>query len=194
MFEDYFTTQPLDYDEFANQLYEEGDTRTPAYLHGGICGVLAGGQTESAEDVLAALDQALDTEIRGALAELSQRLVEATRSALSDDSFEFQLFLPDDEEPMPDRLRALGEWCAGFMAGYALAVADTGQDGLGEEVAEVLRDVAAIAEVDVDVDGEAGDDADGEESEHYYFEITEYLRFATLNLYLDALTARDEAG
>ena len=84
-------------------------------------------------------------------------------------------------------LIALGDWCRGFMAAYALVLVEPEGAGLGEEVAEILKDIGAIA--DVGLSGEEDD----EEAEGSYFEITEYLRFATLNLYLDN-DSRGEAG
>jgi uncharacterized protein YgfB (UPF0149 family) len=178
----------MDYSEVAEQLFDHGLASTPSHLHGAICGVLCGGFVGEPEDSLGAVAQALDDDLHGVLAELCIRLVAATRSAFGDENLEFQLFLPDDEDVLALRLRALGEWCRGFLAGYAVAVSDPGQEGLGEEAAEILRDLAAVAEVE---DTEADTGAE-EDAEHDYFEVTEYLRFAVLNLYLDGQAAMAE--
>ena len=171
--------QPLDFDDYANQLLEQGLQASPALLHGGFCGVLAGAAGHEADYCLAAVSQALEIDIQGELAESSLQLVAASEQAMADESFEFHLFLPDDEVEIELRVQALADWCRGFMAAFALAPAEPEGSSLGEEVAEILKDIVAIAEVGFD------DEEDAEEAEHSYFEITEYLRFATLNLYLE---------
>jgi uncharacterized protein YgfB (UPF0149 family) len=177
--------QALDFDDYANQLLEQGLLESPAHLHGGICGLLVASPLKP-DHCLAALSQALGLDIRGELAGSSLQLIVATANALADDEFEFHLFLPDDETSIEQRIASLADWCRGFLAGYATAVSDPGADGLGDEVAEILKDVSAIAEVGMD------NDIDAEEAESSYFELTEFLRFATLNLAQDALQ-REEA-
>jgi uncharacterized protein YgfB (UPF0149 family) len=180
--------QPPDFDEYADLLLEQGLQVSPAALHGGICGVLVGGGEREADYCLAAVSQALEIDIRGQLAESSLQLIAASERAMADDSFEFHLFLPDDETEIEIRVRALGEWCSGFMAAFALAVTEPARTGLAEEVAEILKDIAAIAEVGFT------DEEDEEEAEHNFFEISEYLRFAVLNLYLDNDARRGDPG
>jgi uncharacterized protein YgfB (UPF0149 family) len=55
---------------------------------------------------------------------------------------------------------------------------------------EILRDLAAIAEADTD------DLDEDEETERSYAELTEYVRFAVLNAYSDAMISDgdDSAG
>ena len=90
--------QPLDFDDFANQLLEQGAEQSPSHLHGGICGVLCGGGARDAEYCLAAVAQALNLEIHGELAGSCLRLAAITIQALQDEEFDFHPFLPDDEE------------------------------------------------------------------------------------------------
>lgn len=179
--------QPLDFDDFANQLLGEGAQQSPSYLHGGIVGIYAGAGPVSAEHCLAAAGQALELGLHGELAESSLRLADITRRAMQDEEFDFHPFLPDDETEMSQRVQALSDWSQGFLAGYALVVAqDSTGAGLGEEVSEVLRDVSAIAQAGHD------EDAEEEESEESYFELTEYLRFASLNLFMNRLAEMED--
>ena len=192
MFEDYFSTdQPLDYDEFSNQLFEQGLADTPASLHGAMCGVMAAGGRREPDYCLAAVSQALELDLHGALAELCLRLVQATQTALANEDFDFQLFVPDDEVDITIRVAAVGDWCSSFMVGFALMVAQTEPAGLDDETSEILRDMSAIAGIEADVDA-AEEEDDEEEAEHNYFELTEYLRVATMNLYLERLTSSEE--
>jgi uncharacterized protein YgfB (UPF0149 family) len=194
MFEEYFDgQQPLDFDDLANLLLEQGSQESPSRLHGGICGVLAGGGSQEPDYCLSAVAQALDMEIYGAIADYGMRLVSITLAALSNEDFDFHLFLPDDEVPMEQRLQSMAAWCNGFLAGFALVIADPASDTLGSEGAEILKDMAAIAEVEPpseeDEDEDEDEDAE-EEAERGYFELTEYLRFACLNLFIE----RDDAA
>lgn len=178
--------QPLDFDDFANQLLGEGAQQSPAYLHGGIVGIYAGAGPVSAEDCLAAAGQALDLGLHGELAESSLRLADITRRAMQNEEFDFHPFLPDDEAEMTQRVQALSEWSQGFLAGFALVVSED-RAGLGEETGEVLKDMAAIAQAGHD------EDADEEDAEGDYFELTEYLRFASLNLFMNRLAELEDA-
>ena len=175
----------LDFDEFANQLLEQGAEQSPAHLQGAICGILAGAGARDPEYCLASASQALELGLHGELAENCLRLADVTLKAMADDGFDFQLFLPDDEVEMEHRIQALADWCSGFLAGYSMSVADPGTGALDEEAAEVLKDIAAIAEATVDAE------RDPDEAENHFFELTEYLRLATLNLFVNAVDARD---
>jgi len=182
--------QALDFDGIANQLVEEGVANSPAYLHGGISGVFAGAGNVPAEDCLAAVSQALELGLHGELAQSCLGLCAATELALRDEGFGFQLFLPDDEEDIELRVGAVAEWCRGFLAAYALVLprAPAGSEGAGldEETGETLRDIAAIAEAGFNAEG------DEEEAEGQLFELTEYLRFATLNLFMNRLLEAED--
>jgi yecA family protein len=173
--------RPLDFDDFANQLLAAGAQESPAYLHGGLCGVYAGAGPVTPEDCLAAVSQALDMPLQGELAESCLQLAGFTAAALEDEEFGFQLYLPGDEVDIDQRVQALSDWCRGFLAGYALVATSDSDAGLDKESGESLADIAAIAEAAVDAE------ADDEESESHYYEISEYLRFATLNLFMNRL-------
>ncbi len=175
----------VSFDELANQLLVEGADRSPAYLHGGVSGVYAGAGPVAPEDCLAAAAQALELNLQGELAESALGLATATLAALLDEEFGFNLLLPDDDTDIETRVQALAEWCQGFLAAYALVISTGSAAGLEDEVAESLRDVAAIAEATVDAE------ADEEDSERDFFELSEYLRFATLNFFSQRQDALD---
>jgi hypothetical protein len=184
--------QAFDFDDFANQLLAEGAEQSPSFVHGGICGVYAGAGAVDPEDCLAATGQSLELGLHGELGESSLRLADITRRALEDEEFDFHLFLPDDEVEVSQRVRCLSEWCQGFLAAYALVVSQTDGSGLDEETSEILKDIGAIGQADPDRDADEADDE--EESESHFFELTEYLRFATLNLFMNQVMDAEEAS
>jgi yecA family protein len=105
---------------------------------------------------------------------------EETRSVLDDEtSFAFDLFLPDDETPLPDRTDALGKWCQGFLYGLGQGRADL---AWLKEYDELVADILEISKVD------AGSVADDDEES--YSELTEYLRVGVQLLYPGASPPR----
>lgn len=96
---------------------------------------------------------------------------ELTRSALIDSDYGFQLLLPDEESPLGQQLEALRNWCQGFLYGLGscLQTADWSQESL-----EIVKDIAEFAHLD--------SNAEGEEAENDFMEITEYVRTAIIYL------------
>lgn len=175
--------QVFDFDEVANQLLEQGVQSSPSQLHGCLCGVLAAGAAPEAEVGMAALNQALELDLHGELADQIMQLYTVTAASLSDDEFDFHPLLPDDSTDIALRTEAMAQWCRGFLAGYAQVSAGAGgqRAALARDSGEILTDFAVIAEAGVDEDSEE------EESESSYAELVEFIRFAALNAYMDAV-------
>ncbi|MEP4148973.1 MAG: UPF0149 family protein [Halioglobus sp.] len=171
----------FDIDELANHLLEQGLQSSPSSLHGCLCGLLAAGAPAQAEAGLALMTQALEINLHGELAGQMLQLYQVTGAALEDEEFDFHPLLPDDDVDIETRTIAVADWASGFLTGFA----QVNQAQVGQDSSEILRDFAAIAEAAVD------EDNDEEEAENAYMEIVEYLRFATLNIFMDS---RAEAG
>ncbi|MCB1701431.1 MAG: UPF0149 family protein [Pseudomonadales bacterium] len=178
----------FDFEEMSNLLLEQGQAVSPADLHGCLCGLLAAGASHEAEAGIAGLNQALDVDLYGELAEQVMALHVATAQSLEDDEFDFYPLLMDDGADLASRTSALAGWCRSFLAGYAQAgtAGASARSTVPADTNEVLRDLAAIAEVDLD------ELADDEESEKNYAELAEYIRFAALNAYADRLVSGGE--
>lgn len=179
----------FDFDELADHLVEQGLAASPGQLHGCLTGQLCAGAASTPEVGLDGLAESLHVVVHGELAERLLQLYATTAAALVDDEFSFHLLLPDDETDIAERTESLGAWCQGFLAGFAhVSVAQgVAKEGMSEEVSEILRDVAAIAEAGVD------EDEDEEESEGSYTELVEYLRFACINVCME-LSEADPNG
>ncbi|MGZ8956180.1 MAG: UPF0149 family protein [Methylovulum sp.] len=104
------------------------------------------------------------------------RLFEETRHLLASDEFEFDLFLPEDDTSLIERVDALKSWCRGFLFGVGSGATASNWP---KEAREILKDIAEFTKLDAN--------AEGEEDERALVEITEYLRSAVLLL-------RDELG
>lgn len=185
--------QIFDFDELANHLLEQGLQSSPSDIHGCLCGLLAAGAAVEPELALSALIETLDLELRGELAGQVMQLYTISAAALEDEEFDFHPLLPDDEADIETRALALAGWCQGFLSGFALVSAgasSASENAVSRDSAEVLKDFAAIAQAETNSE----DREDEEASEENYFELVEYLRFATLNVYLDSRSDADTSG
>jgi len=172
----------FDYGQLADQLMDQGLDASPADLHGCLCGLLAAGADGQAEAGVDGLNQALEIDIYGELSEQAMALYVASHVALNSEEFDFYPLLPGDDTDIAVRVAALADWCRSFLRGYGHASsAGSGRGNPGGDAAEILEDLAAIAEVDLE---ELEQD---EESEQNFMELSEYIRFAALNIYSEVL-------
>lgn len=166
----------FDFEELANHLLEQGHDTSPSTLHGCLCGLLAAGAPYQAEAGLSLLSQALDMSIHGELAGQLMQLYQVSAAALVDEEFDFHPLLPDDEVDIVTRTAALAAWASGFLSGFS----QVNRTQVGQDSSEILKDFAAIAVASVD------EDEDEDEAEGSYLEVCEYLRFASLNVFMDS--------
>ena len=172
-----------EFDELADMFLRLGALQSPSELHGYLVGELAAGNDLSAEhwvqhgfewvegnDEPQPLDQ-----------ELMMALYQATLAQLQSGMLDLQLLLPDEDSAMEQRLECLGQWCLGFLSGFA----STRQ--YSDEINETLTDLAAISQVAMESDDE---DLDQEQD---YLEVSEYVRLTAVNLYLDSQQAKQPA-
>ena len=104
---------------------------------------------------------------------------------MNDSDAEFELMLPDDDEPLEARVEALGTWCQGFV--YGLAVGGIKEDTeLPEDSKELIKDIIEISRAGYVVDDEAEIavmEDDDEEDEVAFMEVSEYVRMGILLIY-----------
>ena len=145
---------------------------TPAELHGGLAGWLAGGGEPVAGWTARVLaDAGLPAPEPGSPLDA---LREATSAHLADPALGFALLLP--EAATAERANALFDWCRGFLGGFGLAAG--AQPPLSEEGSEALADLANLARADVD---------EGDDDEDALAEIEEFVRVAVLLLHGDCV-------
>src|SRR4029453_13790567 len=129
-----------------------------AESHGCLCGALCTVQQYTVESWLDELVPDADESLADERAPLRLLFADTVR-ALRGDEMEFQLLLPEDDDPLVERASALSQWCQGFLYGFG-----TGQPvaraELTSEVEEVLRDLTHISQASV----EPGADAEEEEN------------------------------
>jgi hypothetical protein len=178
--------QAPEFDDVADCFWRLGVMTSPSQLQGYLLGQLANGSDPGSAQWLAqaaafidAVEPPGDEDNQCLLA-----LYTANFEGLTAGELDLQLLLPDDEVELPLRITAVGEWCQGFLKGFAVAgkslQEQQGQLHYGADVSEALSDIAAISQISVD-----GEEVDLDKNEQDYFDICEYLRLAVVNIYLD---------
>ncbi len=99
------------------------------------------------------------------------RLFEETRRLIASNEFDFDLFQPEDEVALTERVEALSNWCRGFLFGVGSLATVT---NWSKDTREILKDITEFTKLDTEVEGE--------EDERDFVEITEFLRSAILLL------------
>lgn len=165
-----------------------------AECHGVLCGLICRNGAVAHQDYLAQLATLQLVQDPGqALKELFADAHISTMQQLADMDLGFNLWLPDDDQPLEERTDALAQWCTGFLAGIGLG----GElPTLSEEAVEALEDMRQIARANypkiaiTDADraevmdfaaDEMDDELQGDDSDETAFmEIVEYVRVVTL--------------
>ncbi|MCK5359215.1 MAG: aminopeptidase P N-terminal domain-containing protein, partial [Gammaproteobacteria bacterium] len=109
-----------------------------------------------------------------AFAELISNIVHLTSEGFKDEDFNFQLLLPSDETPLPERTRALADWCGGYLMGL-LESGVKEFEALPEDATEIAKDLVEISQL------ESSDDDSGSESD--LMELEEYVRVGVQIMY-----------
>ena len=172
------------------------DAAELAECHGVLCGLICRDGSVSHADYLAQLATLeLVTEPDKALSELLAEAHISTCQQLADMEMGFNLWLPDDDQPLHERTDALAQWCTGLLAGLGLG----GElPVLSQEATEALQDIRQIAKASypqvgmTDADREQAfemiaefdeePDEEVEDDENALVEIVEYVRVVTLML------------
>lgn len=178
---DFDPDQFLDYYEFAAEIKKVDAVASAAEAHGILIGQLSGGLQL---DGLMWLKQfLLGIGVKREPVEDQRnwfyQFHEISAKALADAELTFQLLLPDDDDPLEERLEAVGDWCSGFLAGFASA-GHADADKLPEDIAAAIKDLVEITKVDIEVEGEVGF-----EEENAYFQLVEYLKTVALLIYTE---------
>ena len=179
--------RPGDFAQVDNALKTQDCDVGAAECHGMLCGMLC---ANSNFQVGNWLEHTLGYQDQEQLHELASspaisKLFKQTLAGIDAEDFSFSLLLPDDDEPLADRVAALGAWCRGFLSGFGVSDNAT-QHTLSNEIQDYLRDLQEIGKVDPQTH-------EGEANEEALFELQEYARMGTLMVH-EELSAGERAG
>jgi uncharacterized protein len=177
-------SERLDHDELADIFLSVGALQPPSELHGYATGFIAAGGNPIAEEAWPQHCQdLLDCEsLNPEQSAYLYRVYSEAKSELEGGELGLTLLLPGDEFELGQRIVSLGQWCQGFLTGFAMAgklqLAERGSRAYSDDLTEALGDIAAIAQISADEDGE-------EQSEQDYFSVCEYVRVAAMTIHAE---------
>lgn len=145
-------------------------------LHGLVCGYQCAGSRWQKEDWYKVLDDWFA--VPALPADLHQKLAPVAAESLkqlASEELSFNLILPPSDQALSLRTIGMTSWSRGFLAGFGLSGKYQEKD-LSADVAEFLHDLAAISQMDeqVDDDGEAD-----------FYEVEEYIRMGVLLIFTE---------
>ncbi|MCH1925043.1 UPF0149 family protein [Shewanella sp. C32] len=165
------TPPSLQIDKLREQLASAEIGQHPVEVHGALVGIICGGAAEERwQQPMCELmndGQPLPATLNVLLQEMHQDVA----ARLADPDFGFTLLLPEEEEPLATRLEALSLWTQSFLTGIAVVQPKLNQSS--SDVRDVIRDLAEITQVDLNV-------SDDEESEAAFEELLEFVRMSTI--------------
>jgi hypothetical protein len=174
-----------DYTRIEQVLAHEHSLADAAEAHGTLAGCLCGASGYRFADWLKEILP--EGRAAGVAATTLRELFDATAAALVQPDMEFELLLPEDSAPLPERTQALAEWCQGFLYGLgAGSIPDASQ--LPGEVGEIVRDFTEITRAGV------ADEPEDESSENAYAELVEFVRVGVQLLFEELAAARSPAA
>lgn len=166
------------YQELSSTLEKLETEVTPSEVHGTLCGLLSAKVDATADQWQDTLWPHMERDkndlVKTESMEILNQLHDVSRLQLNDPNCEFELLLPDDEDPLETRVNALGDWCQGYLVGLTLGGVDDFSP-LPDDAREVANDLVEIARAGTSYDLE-----DSEEDETAYAELVEYLRVGIL--------------
>lgn len=185
------TTESPSFDLIDDALRRAEAATDAAEAHGNLCGLVCGlgdgGPAAWLAETLAG------TPANAAVADqtgaLLRALAASTRAALEGAEMTFQPLLPDDAEPLVERVDALAQWCQGFNHGLFVAarIGDADAELGGGNTAEIVRDFGEMAQVAL------GDEEADPEGEAAYAELVEYVRVSVQLVYEEFTAVRQRA-
>jgi yecA family protein len=167
--------QGLEYHNVAEALRRASISMDAADCHGFLCGLICAAGFADQRTWVDEFFEAYDPKdpLQAETHSLLQKLYENTLIRLNSPDLDFELLLPDDQDPLCERTESLANWCSGFLSGLGMGGLPA-QDQLSDEVAELLGDLSQISRVDFDLD------EPDEEEQVAFEEVVEYVRVGVL--------------
>jgi uncharacterized protein len=171
------------YTEIQRVLMQERSLADAAEAHGTLAGCLCAAIGYRFEDWLLEILPEGQADPMGR--ETLRELYVGTSGALAGSELEFELLLPEDEQPIDARTAALAQWCQGFLYGLGTSVVQD-ESGLPGDIGEIVRDLTEITHVAVDTEQTE------ESNESAYAELVEFVRVGVQLVFDELGPLRDQ--
>lgn len=160
-----------------------------AEAHGLISGFICAGNKldgKSWLDPMLGFAAKIDKDLLIAYKTILLELYEISSIKLQSFEFDFELLIPDDDEPLQDRAAALSEWCQGFITALdRMGISAT--EMVSADAKEALDHILEISKLDYEMIEVS------EQDEQAYTEVTEYVRMAVLMVYSEIAVEQEKS-
>ncbi len=165
------------YHEIEQDLLKTNAFIEAAEAHGIMCGFICAGATSNDRHWLETILNPIIADDDKQLKSLTNiiDLYEQTVIAIQAMDLELVLLLPDDNQDLSIRAKALTDWCRGFLSGIALGSGTLNHTNA--DIQEIIMDLKAISKLD------SRDIGDSNQEEEQFFELAEHVRMSTLLLH-----------
>lgn len=160
------------YDSLNQSLKQQSVALTAAEMHGLISGLLCGGNRDGSWLTLVHDLTNEGMAFSHQLADMLQQLRKITSDTLEDDSFEFKMLMPSDDNSVFERADALAGWVNHYLLGLGMMQPKLAK--VKGEVGEAIDDLRSIGQLGYD------DDEDQEMLAQSLEEVVEYVRVSAI--------------
>tara|TARA_R110002050_G_scaffold52358_7_gene119527 strand:- start:1058 stop:1612 length:555 start_codon:yes stop_codon:yes gene_type:complete len=167
----------IDFASTADIWLEARCYQSPSALHGWLSGYLASGSRLTHKQWLTEATDYLELEAspEPPLSDMLPEFYDWVLAVISAEEMAYSPLLPSDEDAdVAEQVECLAEWSKGFLDGFGASERSAGQ--LPEDVVEVLRDLDAFSQAQVD-------DLDDAGNEGMYLDLSEHARVAALTVF-----------
>ena len=177
--------QKLDFATVQAVITTESVNTHGSELHGVLTGLICAGFSFESHDYLVMINDLFNNGegLPLPLKRVVKLMFSDIWQNILDDSYGYQMMLPDDDDSIAERGHALSVWVQGFNLGFGLQQKNTAI--VSEDVKEVLSDFAEIANLSDEME-------EDETNEQAYYEIAEYVRISALLCFTELGAAPDQ--
>lgn len=172
------------HDDIDLALEDLGAAIGAAEVHGLLAGLACAGTTLPAAQLRSLLDGELDVALDETTFRELREINATVRQQLDDDELGFELLLPEDDRPLPERVEAMAQWCVGFLAGFGTGTGGRATRDFPDDVRDLLASISEFTRAESEGEGD-------EEAEREFAELVEFLRIAALTIFLELVEPRD---
>lgn len=164
----------MEFSQVSDVLSPFPELESPSFVHGMLVGLMTGdGDIKETVWIKKLIEEAQIKSVKESFLQVLHQLYLDTDAGLNGSGFDFEMCLPDDQEPVEFRAAMLGHWAEGFL--YGMGLLGKSDKPMEREVTEFLSDLGDIARIDVADLSESGDD-----EENDLTEIIEFVRMGVL--------------
>lgn len=158
-------------------LQEHAVDSSVSEIHGMICGLLCSETVAEGSSQGLAIFDGHKGPVPKELKLSFLKIMTGLKPTLSDGQLEFALLLADDDSNISERIESLANWCRGYLFGLVEGGVKE-FESLSPEANELVHDIIALSELEVDADDESQD-----QQERHIAEIEEYLKIGVQFIY-----------